>query len=175
MFAKYEVVNESLFTDTDALPYYIINNLKGKIPEEYTKFQGRINLKSNSLPNFLLLGFDNYDYSNNAIKFLTHLRVSCYHDPVEVISVIVNIYKNKLRNLQESNVKIDCIKASKNDLDIYTFNCTKQENEPVSRIEFKSIELNENNIDPQIFEISHDMMSNIQNQKNDINFYFRRL
>jgi len=168
MMAKYEVVNESLFTDTDALSYYIINNLKGKIPEEYTKFQGRINLKSNSLPNFLLLGFDNYDYSNNAIKFLTHLRVSCYHDPVEVISVIVNIYKNKLRNLQESNVKIDCIKASKNDLDIYTFNCTKQVNEPVSRIEFKNIELNENNIDPQIFEISPDMTSDIQNQKNDI-------
>ena len=44
MIANYEVVNESLFTDTDALLFYITNNLKSKIPEEYSKLQGRINI-----------------------------------------------------------------------------------------------------------------------------------
>ena len=168
MFDKYEVVNESLLTDTDALSSFIINNLKGKIPEEYSKFQGRINQKSHSLPNLLLLGFDNYEYTNNSIKFLTHLRVSCFPDDVENIRVIANIYNNsRLRNLQETKVEIDCTNPTKKSLDIYTFICSKQVNGPVSRVEFKSIELNENSIDPQIIGIN-DIIKNIQDQTNDI-------
>ena len=33
MFAKYEVFNESLMTDTDALAYYVKNELNGIIPK----------------------------------------------------------------------------------------------------------------------------------------------
>ena len=168
MFDKYDVVNESLLTDTDSISYFIINKLKGKIPEEYTKFQGRINQKSHSLPNLLLLGFDNYKYSNNEINFTTHLRVACSPDEVESIRILAKIYNNsKLRNLQETNVEIDCINPTKSELDIYSFNCSKQVNGPVSRVEFINIELNENSIDPQIF-LNNDMIKNIQNQTNDI-------
>ena len=41
MFAKYEVFNESLFTDTDALAYYIKYKLNGTIPAKYKDFQGK--------------------------------------------------------------------------------------------------------------------------------------
>jgi 2',3'-cyclic-nucleotide 2'-phosphodiesterase (5'-nucleotidase family) len=44
MFAKYEVFQEGLLTDTDAIAYYIKNTLNGKIPSEYKDFQGRINM-----------------------------------------------------------------------------------------------------------------------------------
>lgn len=43
MFAKYEVINESLITETDSLVQYIQTVLKGEIPEEYKEVQGRIN------------------------------------------------------------------------------------------------------------------------------------
>ena len=49
MFSKYEVTNESLVTDTDALVNYIQNNLNGKIPEKYKSYQGRINFKNKPL------------------------------------------------------------------------------------------------------------------------------
>lgn len=48
MFTDFEVFNESLITDTDALSYYIKNNLNGNIPEDYKNAQGRINLNYNS-------------------------------------------------------------------------------------------------------------------------------
>ena len=53
MFVPFEVFNESLITDTDALCYFIKNNLNGRIPEEYKNIQGRINLynKSNTSSN----------------------------------------------------------------------------------------------------------------------------
>jgi 2',3'-cyclic-nucleotide 2'-phosphodiesterase (5'-nucleotidase family) len=44
MFAKYEVFQEGLLTDTYAIAYYIKNTLNGKIPSEYKDFQGRINM-----------------------------------------------------------------------------------------------------------------------------------
>ena len=50
MMAKYEVFKEGLLTDTDAIAYYIKNDLKGKIPAEYKNFQGRINLVNGSIP-----------------------------------------------------------------------------------------------------------------------------
>ena len=50
MFAKFDVFNESLFTDTDALAYYISENLNGTIPEEYSDLQGRINMVNGSIP-----------------------------------------------------------------------------------------------------------------------------
>ena len=50
MMAKYEVFKEGLLTDTDAIAYYIKNDLKGIIPAEYRDFQGRINLVNGSIP-----------------------------------------------------------------------------------------------------------------------------
>ena len=48
MFDKYDVYNESLFTDTDAVAYFIKNDLKGEIPSSYKDFQGRINIYNSS-------------------------------------------------------------------------------------------------------------------------------
>jgi len=50
MIAKYEVFKEGLLTDTDAIAYYIKNDLNGIIPEKYKDFQGRINLIKGSVP-----------------------------------------------------------------------------------------------------------------------------
>ena len=44
MFVPFNVSNESLITDTDALCFFIKNNLNGTIPEEYKDTQKRINL-----------------------------------------------------------------------------------------------------------------------------------
>ena len=46
MFANFNVTNESVFTDTDALNNYIQNTLKGEIPEKYKYYQGRININN---------------------------------------------------------------------------------------------------------------------------------
>ena len=44
MLAEFDIFNESLYTDTDALCNFINKNLNGEIPEEYKDFQGRINM-----------------------------------------------------------------------------------------------------------------------------------
>ena len=44
MFLNHPVVNESVFADSDALGYYIKNNLKGEIPSKYQELQDRINI-----------------------------------------------------------------------------------------------------------------------------------
>ena len=49
MFANFEVFNESLFTDTDALAFYINENLNGAIPSKYKDLQGRINMVNGSI------------------------------------------------------------------------------------------------------------------------------
>ena len=54
MFAKYEVYNESLMTDTDSLDNYIKNDLNGSIPLKYKDLQGRIIIINNSDINSLL-------------------------------------------------------------------------------------------------------------------------
>ena len=48
MFAKYDVLNESVFTDTDSFAYYLKNDLKGIIPEKYKQEEGRINIITDS-------------------------------------------------------------------------------------------------------------------------------
>ena len=45
MFTDFEVFNEALVTDTDAICYFIKDNLNGSIPEIYKKPQGRIYIK----------------------------------------------------------------------------------------------------------------------------------
>ncbi len=49
MFSNYEVINEPLLTDTDALVSYIQNDLNGTIPEKYKDYQGRINFKNQTV------------------------------------------------------------------------------------------------------------------------------
>ena len=44
MFSKFDIYNETLITDTDALTIFIHNNLRGEIPIQYKDFQGRINI-----------------------------------------------------------------------------------------------------------------------------------
>ena len=51
MFAKYEVFNDSLMTDTDALAYYIKNELNGTIPAKYKDSQEIINIANVSVSN----------------------------------------------------------------------------------------------------------------------------
>ena len=44
MFKEFPIVNETVFADSDALGYYISNNLEGKIPSKYQELQNRINI-----------------------------------------------------------------------------------------------------------------------------------
>ena len=101
MLTPYEVINESIYTDTDAFAQYIEYNLNGTIPETYKDYQGRIKIynkteteteteteieteteteretsQNSLLPNLLLLGFDNYDYLEN--KKLIYIRLFGY-------------------------------------------------------------------------------------------------
>ena len=46
MFAKFNVVNESIFADCDALSHYIKYDLNGKIPPIYQRENERINIKN---------------------------------------------------------------------------------------------------------------------------------
>ena len=48
MIAKYDVVLEGLYTDTDSIANYIKDDLNGTIPAFYKDFQGRINLVNGS-------------------------------------------------------------------------------------------------------------------------------
>ena len=51
MFSKFDIYNETLITDTDALTIFIHNNLKGEIPIQYKDFQGRINIINHNSSN----------------------------------------------------------------------------------------------------------------------------
>ena len=44
MFSKFPIINESIYTDSDALGYYILNKLEGIIPSKYQELQNRINI-----------------------------------------------------------------------------------------------------------------------------------
>jgi 2',3'-cyclic-nucleotide 2'-phosphodiesterase (5'-nucleotidase family) len=63
MFVPFDVFNESLVTDTDALCFFIQQNLNGNIPEEYKNVQGRININYNSS--------SSKNSSNSVLKFVS--------------------------------------------------------------------------------------------------------
>ena len=44
MFSEFPTVNESVFTDSDSIGFYIRNNLEEKIPAKYEELQDRINI-----------------------------------------------------------------------------------------------------------------------------------
>ena len=70
MFAKYEVFKEGLFTDTDAIAYYIKNDLNGTIPAKYKDFQGRINLVNDSIPSIPSISSSNPSSIPSSIPIL---------------------------------------------------------------------------------------------------------
>ena len=81
MLAEFDIFNESLYTDTDALCNFINKNLNGEIPEEYKDFQGRINMineniipsSSNSIKN------DTQIIPNSSISIQNDTEISSFY------------------------------------------------------------------------------------------------
>lgn len=73
MFVPFNVFNESLVTDTDALCFFIKKNLNGNIPEEYRDTQGRININYNSTSNSTSNSSSNP--SSNSSNYLQMLAI----------------------------------------------------------------------------------------------------
>jgi len=174
MFTDLPVYYESMYTDTDSFMYYIRDNLKGEIPDEYRELQGRINIYnySTSLPADYLMGFDNYKFSENSnlISFLTYIRLAKYSsDDIKNITMRVKLERNNLRLLQEET-SVDCQKLKERELNIYIFNCSKNVDGPISKISYveNSIKLNGENLNLSSSETSKKIGENIQNQKNNI-------
>jgi len=67
MFTKHKVVNESVFTDSDALSHYISYNLKGQVPDDYKKNNTRIFFKKRS--------DDDDDDDDDDIRVVTKIRL----------------------------------------------------------------------------------------------------
>ena len=184
MFAKYNVTNESLVTDTDALCMYIQNNLNGTIPEKYKSYQGRINIynksSSSPLPDIFLLGFDQYKEfeEQNKIQFLAYIMIRNYLKEIKnmTLKTIIN-YNDKLRVLEEEVISMNCeYQSKKNDPEIYTFLCSKELNNsiPISKIngikyESKSIKINNEEV-PNLESsgLVNTLGENIKNQGGDI-------
>ena len=178
MWANEDVYLESVLTDTDSLIYFIKNTLNGTIPREYEKAQKRVNIinknETNSpilTSNPLLLGFDNYEFyqNSNSIKYLTYLRLTNYsNNDIKYITMKVNIYYNlRLRLLEEQIV--NCSKYEKEE-DIYSFNCLKVVDRPISRLSYidDSITLNgQPLLNLEKDKLAELMGKNIQNQKDN--------
>ena len=173
MFTNLKVYYESIYTDTDSFMYYIKNDLKGEIPDEYKELQGRINIYNYStlLPARCLMGFDNYKISENLISYLTHIRLADYlNDSIKNITMRVNLVTNRLRLLQEGTT-VNCLKKGEKELNIYIFNCSIKIDRPVSKISYvdNSIKLNgETNLSLSSSEISKKMGENIQSLTGNI-------
>ena len=187
MFKEFEVFNESLVTDTDALGKFISDKLKGEIPEKYKNFQGRINIhnesntldndsmiNNNTLPEKLLMGFDSYEFKENPyrISFYTHMRLVDYIiNDIKNMSLKANInYKkrNRLRNIEE--IEINCENKGKKESSIFSFLCSKDVKGEVEEISFidNSITVNGKNLDYKTNDIAKITGKNIQNQKDNI-------
>jgi len=132
MFPNYEVYYESILTDTDSLIYYIKNNLKGTIPEKYKEVEGRVNIinsssssDSISLNSATLVGFKDFEFKDNIIKYLVYIILVNYSNiEYKNLTMKVNIdYKNRLRMLEEEEVT--CTYKNKTE-NLYAFDCSKQ-------------------------------------------------
>ena len=139
MFSNYDVYYESVLTDTDSLIYYIKNNLNGTIPEKYKGIEGRVNVKnssSNSQKSSTLVGFKDYEFNDNLIKYLVYIILSNYSNiENKNITMRVNInYENRLRLLEEEEVT--CTYKNKTGQNIYAFTCSKQVKGRVSNIKY---------------------------------------
>ena len=140
MLSNYEVYYESILTDTDSLIYYIKNNLNGTIPEKYKEVEGRVTVKnsssssnSNSQNSSTLVGFKDYEFKENIIKYLVYIILVNYLN-IENKNLIMKVnidYKNRLRMLEEEEVT--CIYKNKTE-NLYAFDCSKQVKRNVSSI-----------------------------------------
>ena len=107
MFAKYEVANESLITETDALSLYIQNVLKGEIPEKYKDLQGRINImnKNESIKNINYL--DNKKINGKlSIGSIVALILSC----ITILGILISfifLFKSKKYPLIEQGNSVN--------------------------------------------------------------------
>jgi 5'-nucleotidase len=57
MFTKYNLTNDTLMIDNEALKFYLINELNRTIPEEYKYIQGRIVKEKKSNSNYYIKYF----------------------------------------------------------------------------------------------------------------------
>ena len=73
MFTKHKIVNESVFTDSDALSHYISYNLKGQVPDDYKKNNTRIFFKERSDDDDD--GDDDGDDDDDDIRVVTKIRL----------------------------------------------------------------------------------------------------
>jgi hypothetical protein len=97
-------------------------------------------LEEDNISTSLLLGFDQYEYSNNLIQFLAYLRIIDFWE-IENITFPISIKSNgRLRNLEENVVNMTCIKDSVFEDDYYNiynyYNCSYPYNKTPSSVEF---------------------------------------
>ena len=87
--------------------------------------QEKIKNSTNIFP--LLLGFDQYEYSNNLIQFFAYLRINDF-GKIDNISFTISIETDeKFRNLENEVIKIICTSENNNIVDesMYIFNCSR--------------------------------------------------
>jgi hypothetical protein len=90
----------------------------------------------------LLLGFDQYEYSNNLIQFFAYLRIIDF-GKIDNISFPISIETDeKLRNLENEVIKITCTSGNDNvgDESIYIFNCSRSYNRTPLSLKFLNYE-----------------------------------
>ena len=118
----------------------------------------------------LLLGFDQYEYSNNLIQFFAYLRIIDF-GKIDNISFPISIETDeKLRNLENEVIKITCTSGNDNvgDESIYIFNCSRSYNRTPLSLKFLNYEgffINDikiNNLESTSY--AKYLSSNIQNQ-----------
>ena len=84
----------------------------------------------------ILLGFDQYKYSNNLIQFFTYIKIINFWK-IDYISFHISIEsEEKLSNLDENNINITCIIIGVLGIDknIYYYNCSNPYNKNPSSI-----------------------------------------
>ena len=130
--------------------------------------QEKIKNSTNIFP--LLLGFDQYEYSNNLIQFFAYLRIIDF-GKIDNISFPISIETDeKLRNLENEVIKITCTSGNDNvgDESIYIFNCSRSYNRTPLSLKFLNYEgffINDikiNNLESTSY--AKYLSSNIQNQ-----------
>ena len=102
--------------------------------------QEKIKNSTNIFP--LLLGFDQYEYSNNLIQFFAYLRIIDF-GKIDNISFPISIETDeKLRNLENEVIKITCTSENDNvgDESIYIFNCSRSYNRTPLSLKFLNYE-----------------------------------
>ena len=86
----------------------------------------------------LLLGFDQYEYSEDIIQFSTHLSIIYFWDIYNIsFPISINSY-GRLRNLEEEIIYVTCNKSLEFQYDesSYYFNCVKPYNKTPSSVKF---------------------------------------